>query len=209
MATLLMLSGGADSAVALIKLLTESQEPVFCHHIVIADSESRSRYKAEDIACDKVVKYCREHYRDFTYTKSVWDFPLRYFGWNLTLCAFVGARVLRSFPAAKINRYAVGVIDEPHTLGMWKERLEEIKATFYGGLITAKLTYKPEIIWPVAHMTKTDILNFLPPALADAVSFCRNPSESSQNTFHPCGNCISCKSRKEVNRFPEDSQSPN
>jgi hypothetical protein len=37
MATLLMLSGGADSAAALIQLLTADREPVFCHHIIIAD----------------------------------------------------------------------------------------------------------------------------------------------------------------------------
>lgn len=196
MATLLMLSGGADSAAALIKLLTEERDPVFCHHIIISDRESRTRFKAEDLACSKVVKYCREQYRDFTYTKSVWDFPLRYFGWNLTLCAFVGARVLRSFPEAQINRYAVGVIDEPHTLGSWEERVEEAQATFYAGLITAKLPYRPEIIWPVAHMTKADILNFLPPALAAMVSFCRNPSEPTPGTFRPCGNCVSCLIRK-------------
>lgn len=201
MATLLMLSGGADSAAALIKLLTESQEPVFCHHIIISDTESRTRYKAEDIACDNVVRYCKEHYRDFVYTKSLWDFPLNYFGWNLTLCAFVGARVLRSFPEAKINRYAVGVIDEPHTLGLWEERVQEAEATFYGGLITAKLPYKPEIIWPVAGMTKTDILNLLPPALKEIVSFCRNPLEPTKNNFQPCGKCISCKTRKEVGSF--------
>lgn len=208
MATLLMLSGGADSAAALIKLLTEDQDPVFCHHIIIADSESRTRYKAEDIACEKIVKYCREHYRDFTYTKSAWDFPLRYFGWNLTLCAFVGARVLRSFPEAKIDRFAVGVIDEPHTLGMWEERVQELEATFYGGLITARLPYRPEITWPVSRMSKTDILNYLPPALVDIASFCRNPSETTKNNFRPCGKCISCETRKEVGRFPDIDHSP-
>jgi len=202
MATLLMLSGGADSAAALIKLLTENNDPVFCHHIIIADQESRSRYKAEDIASDKVVRYCREHFRDFVYTKSLWDFPLSYFGWNLTLCAFVGARVLRSFPAAKIARYAVGVIDEPRTLGRWKERVEEAQTTFYAGLITAGLTYRPAIIWPVAHMTKIDVLDFLPLELADIVSFCRNPIELSGDTFRPCGRCVSCKTRKDVGRFP-------
>lgn len=203
MTTLLMLSGGADSAAALVKLLTENRDPVFAHHIIISDSESPTRYKAENIACDRVASYCREHYRDFVYTKSLWDFPLRYFGWNLTLCAFVGARVLRSFPEAKIDRYAVGVIDEPHTLGMWKERVEEAQATFYAGLTTAGLTYRPEIVWPVAHMTKADVLDFLPPALKEMVSFCRNPFEVGQNIFRPCGKCISCNTRKDIGCFPE------
>ena len=202
MATLLMLSGGADSAAALIKLLSETREPVFAHHIIIADSESATRHKAEDIASDAIAAYCRRHYRDFSYTKSLWNFPLRYFGWNLTLCAFVGARVLRSFPAAGITRYAVGVIDEPHTLGMWQERVEEATATFHAGLITARLQYRPEIIWPVAHMTKRDVLDFLPAEVVEMASFCRNPIELPDNLFRPCGTCISCNTRREAGRFP-------
>jgi hypothetical protein len=204
MATLLMLSGGADSAAALIKLLSENREPVFAHHIIIADSESITRHKAENIACDRLVEYCRAHYRNFVCTKSLWDFPLPYFGWNLTLCAFVGARVIRSFPAARIMRYAVGVIDEPHPLGMWEERVEEARATFFAGLITARLPFKPEIVWPVAHMTKREVLDFLPPRVAEMVSFCRNPTELEGSRFRPCGTCISCNARKEVGRFPGD-----
>jgi hypothetical protein len=197
-----MLSGGADSAAALIKLLSESGEQVLAHHIVIVDSESATRYKAENIACDRLVAHCRKHYRDFIYTKSLWNFPLRYFGWNLTLCAFVGARVIRSFPSAGITRYAVGVIDEPHTLGMWKERVEEARATFFAGLITARLQYQPEIIWPVAHMTKRDILNFLPPEVVGVLSFCRNPTEVTGGRFLPCGTCVSCNTRQEIGHFP-------
>lgn len=202
MATLLMLSGGADSAATLIKLLSESGEQVFAHHIVIVDSESATRYKAENVACDRLVAYCRKHCRDFVYTKSLWNFPLPYFGWNLTLCAFVGARVIRSFPAAGITRYAVGVIDEPHTLGMWQERVAEARATFSAGLITARLLHQPDIVWPVAHMTKRDILEFLPPEVVEMVSFCRNPTEVMEGRFLPCGGCVSCNTRKEIGRFP-------
>jgi hypothetical protein len=201
MATLLMISGGADSAVALIKLLTETNEPVFCHHIIIADSESNTRYKAEDIACDKVVAYCKQHYRDFVYTKSLWHSQLPYFGWNLTTCAFVAARVIRSFPRARIDKFGLGVIDEPHTLGLWEERMQEIEMTFHGGLVSARLDYKPEIIWPVADMTKSDILEFLPDELLNVVSFCRNPIQVAENQFQPCGGCIACNTRKEVGRF--------
>ena len=185
MATLLMLSGGADSAVALIKLLTETDEAVYCHHIIIADSESSTRYKAEDIACDKVVAYCKANYRDFVYTKSLWHSKLAYFGWNLTTCAFVAARVIRSFPRARISKFALGVIDEPHTLGYWEERLQEIEMTFHGGLVSAKLDYTPEIIWPVSGMTKAQILDFLPDELLQTVSFCRNPKQITETQFQP------------------------
>lgn len=196
-----MLSGGADSAAALIKLLSESASPVYVHHIIISDRESATRYKAENIASDRVVQFCREKYRDFHYTKSAWDFPLAYFGWNLTLCAFVGARVIRSFPGSGITRYAVGVINEPHTLGMWEERVEEARATFYAGLVTSNLKVPPEIIWPISHMTKSDVLNFLPAEVVKMVSFCRDPIEIESGKFQPCGSCISCNTRREAGVF--------
>ena len=80
--------------------------------------------------------------------------------------------------------------------------MEEARATFYAGLITARLDYQPEIIWPVAHMTKREVLDFLPPEIVEMVSFCRNPVESWGNRFRPCGTCVSCNTRKEAGRFP-------
>jgi hypothetical protein len=202
MGTLLMLSGGADSAATLVKLLAESDEPVFAHHIVNRDVESATRHLAEDAACEAIVRHCRQAYRPFTYTKSWWHFPLPYFGWNLTLCAFVGARVLRSFPEAGIRRLALGIIDEPHTLGMWEERVREFTETFYAGLVTARLPYKPEIVLPVAHMTKRQALDFLPAPLTEVVSYCRDPALLWGNRFRPCGRCNACRTRMEAGRFP-------
>lgn len=202
MATLLMISGGADSAAALIKLLTESKEPIFAHHIILSDRESKTRYKAEEIACGKVIAYCKRQYRDFKYTKSVWDFQLPYYGWNLTLAAFVGARVIRSFPKANITKFALGVIDPPGTLGMWEERVEEFTSTLYAGLVTARLKERPEIAMPVGHMTKKEVVDFLPDEVVKMVSFCRSSVQVKKNDFKPCGKCSSCKLRKESGIFP-------
>ena len=203
MATLLMLSGGADSAAALVKLLTETDELVFAHHIINRDRESPTRFVAEHLASQRIAQYCLEHYRKFTYSHSAWDFQLPYFGWNLTLAAFVGARVVRSFPGAGIDKFALGVIDEPRTLGQWDERVREFTATFEAALITAKLKTIPEIVFPVGHMTKRDVIQFLPRDLLEMVSFCRNPLPQGQDRFAPCGKCISCETRKEAGGFPD------
>jgi hypothetical protein len=197
-----MLSGGTDSAAALVKLLTESDEPVFAHHIINRDRESPTRFMAEQIASQRVAHYCRDHYRTFTYTQSVWDFQLPYFGWNLTLAAFVGARVLRSFPGAGIDKFALGVIDEPRTLGQWEARIREFTATFHAALITANIKAMPAIVYPVGHMTKKDILAFLHRDLLAMVAFCRDPVQVGKSEFVPCGTCIACNTRKEASGLP-------
>ncbi len=204
MATLLMLSGGADSAAVLIKLLTDSDQDVFAHHIVIRDAESETRFRAENIACDKVVEYCKETYRNFVYSKSLWDFQLPYFGWNHTLCAFVGARVIRSFPKARIRYYATGVVDTVPRPAEWELRVEEMRDTFYAALRTAKYKVQPEIIWPVAHMSKQDIYDFLPQELLDVVTVCRDPEDIGDDKFKPCRECTSCKNWQEVGGFSHD-----
>ena len=165
---------------------------------MLSDSENPHDSRRRISPATASSSTCRTNYRPFIYTKSRWDFPLKYFGWNLTLCAFVGARVIRSFPRARIDRYAVGVI---YLIGGWEERVEEARATFYAGLITARLPWQPEILWPVSGMTKRDILEFLPAEVLTMASFCRNPEEVGQGEFRPCGNCVSCNTRKAIGRF--------
>ena len=68
MATLLMFSGDIDSTAALVKLLTESSEPIIVHHIYKYDLESEHHAEAETIAVKKIIEYCHNHYRSFTVT---------------------------------------------------------------------------------------------------------------------------------------------
>lgn len=123
MATLLMLSGGADSAAALVKPLTETDELVFAHHIINRNRESPTRFVAEHLASQRIARYGLEHYRKFAYTHSAWDFQLPYFGWNLTLAAF-GApawRVPSPAPASTSSPWESST--RPAPWGQWDERV--------------------------------------------------------------------------------------
>ena len=58
---LLMLSGGLDSVALLVNLLEETDQKLHVHHIEIQNFENRLR--AENDALERVLTYCREHYR--------------------------------------------------------------------------------------------------------------------------------------------------
>src|SRR5689334_14723973 len=72
MTTLAMLSGGLDSTAMLVKLLTETGDELRVHHIRMANREQRAQ--AEQAAVERIVAWCRDHYRPFRYTESVLDF---------------------------------------------------------------------------------------------------------------------------------------
>lgn len=61
-----MLSGGPDSALALVEALRQTSEPVVALHVVLVANSNRHEY--ETAACKRIVDYCRKNYRDFEYT---------------------------------------------------------------------------------------------------------------------------------------------
>lgn len=199
MAALVMLSGGIDSTAALAHLLTADDQPVFAHYIVKKDAESPHMAAAETHAVNRIVPYCQKAYRPFQFTHSVWDFRLPYFGWNLTLCAFVGAQVIRSFGTG-IDRYVTGVNYEHfHGLGDWERRVQEAEKTFEAAFTTSNRERLPAIEWPLAEMTKQQVVDTLPVDLLELTWSCRHPVPTSEkNGFDVCGVCVACKTLQKV-----------
>ncbi len=201
MATLLMFSGGIDSTAALVKLLQESSDPLIVHHIYKYDAESQYHAEVEAIAVNNVLEYCKKNYREFTFTSSKWEFGLPYFGWNLTLCAFVGAQVIRSF-GDTITRYVVGThqddvfmqqgIDE-RGFGDGSRRLQEALGVFYASFGTSNRETLPSIYWPLKDMTRQQVVDSLPKDLLALTWTCRQPIKLANGEFDICGQCISCK----------------
>ena len=70
-----MLSGGIDSVYLLKKLLIETNENIYAHHLHLINGEGKQieRYKLESIAVRKVVPYMKKNFRDFHYTESTID----------------------------------------------------------------------------------------------------------------------------------------
>ena len=73
---IVMLSGGIDSVAVLKKVLEETDEKIYAHHIHIKNHEGINnirRYKAEALALRKIIPYMKKNFRDFHYSESTID----------------------------------------------------------------------------------------------------------------------------------------
>ena len=73
--SVLMLSGGIDSTSVLKRVLDETDEQVYVHHIHLKNNEGwdYKRYKKEAEAVRKIVPYMKKTFRNFNYTESTID----------------------------------------------------------------------------------------------------------------------------------------
>ena len=70
-----MLSGGIDSVSVLKRILLETDESLYVHHIHLKNNEGveYERYKKESEAVRKIVPYMKKTFRNFNYTESTID----------------------------------------------------------------------------------------------------------------------------------------
>ena len=70
--SVLMLSGGVDSVSLLKRILLETDELIYAHHVHIKNNEGMEfeRYKKESEAVRKIVPYMKKTFRNFNYTES-------------------------------------------------------------------------------------------------------------------------------------------
>ena len=73
--SVLMLSGGIDSVSVLKRILLETDESLYVHHIHLKNNEGveYERYKKESEAVRKIVPYMKKIFRNFNYTESTID----------------------------------------------------------------------------------------------------------------------------------------
>ena len=73
--SVIMLSGGIDSVSVLKRILEETDEKIYAHHIHIKNNTGAQykRYKAEAEAVRKIVPYMKRTIRDFYYSESTID----------------------------------------------------------------------------------------------------------------------------------------
>ena len=70
--SVLMLSGGVDSVSLLKRILLETDELIYAHHIHLKNGEGEEypRYKKETESLRKIVPYMKKNFRKFNYTES-------------------------------------------------------------------------------------------------------------------------------------------
>jgi 7-cyano-7-deazaguanine synthase in queuosine biosynthesis len=192
MTTLVMFSGGMDSTAMLVKLLTQSQDELRVHHIRMANREMRAR--AEGHAAERILAYCRLHYRAFRYSESGLDFtsleaiPIDYLS-----IAYVACQVAIDTPGC--NRVAVASLARDTDIRNRSARQRQVFDAMYACYRARKLG-EPQVEWtyPVYDCSKAEIAAMLPPELMALTWSCRRPVEK-QGGWAPCGTCKACLAR--------------
>lgn len=191
---LVMLSGGLDSTGALVKLLQETKEPIHVHHVIIRNVERRGLVELQ--ATQKIIKYCKEHYRDFVYTQNVFEFLAfqKFFCWDNDVIRFIAAQIVKNNNA--FSKVALGKCVEDDADNGFQLRALQAHALWrscffdYQGSI-------PEIIRPVEAMNKKQIAAYLPQELVRLTWSCRTPKNEGQNWVR-CTTCKTCLQMQEA-----------
>lgn len=189
-----MFSGGIDSTAMLVKLLAEPREEMRdelrVHHIRMVNREGRDR--AEGRAVERIVAYCRAHYRAFRYSESALDFstleaiPIDYLS-----IAFVACQVAIDTP--RCNRVAVGALAADTDIVNRSARQQRVFQEMYACYRARKLG-EPSVEWifPVYDVPKSELAAALPHELLELTWSCRRPLQG----FQPCGTCKACRVRQ-------------
>jgi 7-cyano-7-deazaguanine synthase in queuosine biosynthesis len=184
---LLMLSGGLDSTYTLWHYLTKTDCAVHAHHISLrAEKQSPWRWRAEDLAVSRIIKWCRENIRHFDYSESIYQ--NKYAGWDIDLVMFVASQVGMAL-APKHVAVATGKCREdfePDAPDTPANAIYKTAISKWG----ANMQYETEK--PAQHLTKADMIMEMPRELFELTWSCRVP-QGKEGAYEPCGECRTCR----------------
>jgi 7-cyano-7-deazaguanine synthase in queuosine biosynthesis len=192
MTTLVMFSGGLDSTAMLVKLLTQSEEPLRVHHIRMANREQRA--EAEQAAVERIVAWCASRYRPFRYSESALDFrELEAIPIDYVCIAFVACQVAIDTPGC--NRVAVAALARDTDIENRSALQRRVFDSLYECYRARKLgEARVDWIYPVYHAAKRELADSLPRELLDMTWSCRRPLRDGEG-WRACGACKACLAR--------------
>jgi 7-cyano-7-deazaguanine synthase in queuosine biosynthesis len=178
-----MFSGGLDSTGALWKLLQDESNKIHLHHLRLVNKENRT--KAEDIAVQNIIEYINQ-IRSVNYSQSYHEYPSynNAFIWDSDLYNFIAGTICMSLK--NIKSVAIGRTKSD------SEEISTMTRAIRGTKIFKLLAPNVEKIYPVVHLTKTEVYNILPEELRDMTWSCRRPIYIDENMITECGECKTC-----------------
>ena len=190
-----MFSGGLDSTAMLVKLLAQGEDELRVHHVRMVNKEARAG--AEQSAVERIVGWCREHYRPFRYSESGLDFaeleaiPIDYLS-----IAFVACQVAIDTP--RCDRIAVAALARDTDIENRSARQRRVFDALYECYRARKLG-EPQVQWiyPLYQSSKQELAAALPAELVALTWSCRRPVREGGG-FRPCGACKACLARQEI-----------
>ena len=194
MTTIVMFSGGIDSAYTLVKLLKETTDELLVHHIHFVNAEGRHRIEAD--RAYRIVAFCEKTYRPFTYTESGLDHrAFTFFGFDMIGVGFEAGLVAHSYRNETGHmpvRWTIGsCAEEARNTTRWPHVLACMAANCF--------PEAPPAYFGLPIISKVDEIAYLPDDIVDMAWTCRRPVWSN-GTAYECGRCKTCKVMAAVRR---------
>ena len=186
-ATLVMFSSGIDSTYTLLKLLQETADDIYAHHIHMVNPEGRHAVEAD--RARKIITWCNANIRKVKYSESTIDHRgLRWFGYDIMAVGFEAGVVAHSFMIArgrKLDRWTIGTCLEE---GHWEERFTHV----LNCCAASSFPHPPPDFFLLPLIPKAEEMAYLPRDVLDLCWTCRRPVKQPDGSVAECGTCQTC-----------------
>jgi hypothetical protein len=207
--SLVMWSGGLDSTYALARLLEQTDDEVYAHHIHLNasrdDGKARSRRcEFEAQAVSRLSSLLKSRYRGFDYSESRADltaFPN--FARDTATAMFFAAQLAMSRQFTPLDRIVLGVNDDDPR---WRAGSEvyAFRRAVLNRILRA--VWESEDV-PYLYVfdprpSKAEEAAYLGAEISALAVSCRHPQTSgvgfTDDGLHPCGDCRKCRGRSAI-----------
>ncbi len=222
--SLVLFSGGIDSTYSLVRLLRETRDRVYAHHVRFIHSGRPNAQTVFATLSPQVraqMSWLREHLRDFEYSQSVVDLSM--FATrareNASLMYFA-AQAAMNYGFSPFDRILLGVNADTDPGWNPDSAVYAWRRTLLVRMLRSvwECDEVPHLYFWTPRPSKRAMLDYLPRDLAAATFSCSspipnastdpdastNPESASDDTPIPCGSCSRCRWRARVSRLRGD-----
>lgn len=182
-----MFSSGVDSTYTLVKLLRETDDTIYAHHIHMINQENR--HEVEAARSRAIVQWCSENIRKVNYSESSIDHrQTLWFGFDIMAVGFEAGIIAHSYQLARgrpLDRWTIGTcLEEGHD----QKRFAHVEACVAAN--SYPHTPPPFFLYPL--IPKVEEMAYLPPEVLDLCWTCRRPVLVKGEVPQECGTCMTC-----------------
>lgn len=199
--SLVLWSGGVDSTYTLLRLLLETRDQVFSHHVALQGEEPgdvlHRRTGLESQAIDALRSRIVARARVFRHTVSRVAAGPSAPGGDAALLTFMAARTALALGFSVFDRILVGVNGDRDpgwhpdsaACALRRTRMSRAIRAAYG------CDEVPQIYLWEPRPGRQDMLGYLGPELVSLTVSCRRPVAGEAGELEPCGCCARCRER--------------
>lgn len=197
LATLVMFSAGIDSTYTLVKLLQETDDEIYAHHVHMVNVEKRHEVEARRSRA--IADHCMKTIRKFNYSETSIDHRnMRWFGYDIISVGFEAGIVAHSFHMARkrpMDRWTIGTCEEE---GHNEERFAHVLAACAANCYPTP----PPPFFLLPLIPKADEIAYMPRPVVDLCWTCRRPVAGVDGNPRECGTCKTCRLMLKVRGQP-------